>query len=52
MLIMILIGVYYGIFTESTMYLMKTKADLWVGQEGIRDTWHTIPSFQEVLMSR
>ena len=41
MLIMILIGVYYGIFTESTMYLAKTKADLWVGQEGIHDTWHT-----------
>lgn len=41
MLIMILIGVYYGIFTESTMYLRKTKADLWVGQEGIHDTWHT-----------
>jgi putative ABC transport system permease protein len=41
MLIMILIGVYYGIFTESTMYLVKTRADLWVGQEGIHDTWHT-----------
>jgi len=41
MLMMTLIGVYYGIFTESTMYLKKTRADLWVGQEGIHDTWHT-----------
>ncbi len=41
MLIVILIGIYYGVFTESTMYLAKTKADLWVGQEGIHDTWHT-----------
>jgi putative ABC transport system permease protein len=41
MLIMTLIGVYYGVFTESTTYLMKTRADLWVGQEGIHDTWHT-----------
>ncbi len=41
MLIMVLVGVYYGVFTESTMYLRKTKADLWIGQEGIHDTWHT-----------
>jgi len=41
MLIIVLIGVYYGIFTESTMYLRKTNADLWIGQEGIHDTWHT-----------
>jgi putative ABC transport system permease protein len=50
MLIMTLIGVYYGIFTESTMYLMNTRADLWVGQEGIHDTWHTyslLPRGQE-----
>jgi putative ABC transport system permease protein len=41
MLILTLTGVYYGVIEMSTGYLRETNADLWVGQEGIHDTWHT-----------
>lgn len=40
-LVIILLGVYYGMTTLGTSYIVHTKADLWVGQEGIHDLWHT-----------
>ncbi len=40
-LIIILLGVYYGMTTLGTNYIVHTDADLWVGQEGIHDLWHT-----------
>lgn len=40
-LVIILLGVYYGMTTLGTNYIVHTDADLWVGQEGIHDLWHT-----------
>ncbi|WP_175059845.1 ABC transporter permease [Thermococcus sp. 2319x1] len=40
-LVITLLGVYYGMTTLGTNYIVNTKADLWVGQEGIHDLWHT-----------
>jgi putative ABC transport system permease protein len=50
LLILTLLGIYRGTVDQSTVFIDNTKADLWVGQAGAHDMFHTFSVLSEDLV--
>lgn len=51
-LIMVLLGIYYGLTVQITRYINKTPADIWVMEEGTRDMFHSFSLLPDNLKNQ